>query len=241
MRVWLSLPDWTFRAVGAVFFLGYLLLRLPDYLTNFWELGPYYQFASGYRLSLPWTRVLVDLTFLLIGLSYVFREQPRQRVRRFGDVAIAMLGGFWPMLPFFLAGVLQAIDAELGRGVSRLLWRESLTLFHILGGTGLLMAGMTLDVWAYGTLFRSFSIVPEARELKVSGAYRFVRHPIYLGQMIAQAGVWLFFASPNLVSLSLLLGFIAIQLYRSRLEDRVLEAAFGERYRQWRRRTLWFV
>ena len=241
MRAWHALPDWTFRAVGVLYFLGLLLLRMPDYFTHFWDLGPYYQFADGYRLSLPWTRVLVDVTCLLLGLSYLFRLPPRKRVQRASDVVIGMLGGFWPALPFILGGLLGCVDTELAARWNAFLLRDSLTLPLLLIGAGLVMAGNALDVWSYSTLFRSFSIVPEARELKVTGAYRVVRHPIYLGQIVAQAGIWLFFASFNAVSLLMLVGFIAIQLYRSKREDTVLEEAFGERYRQWRCRTFWFV
>lgn len=36
-------------------------------------------------------------------------------------------------------------------------------------------------------LRRSFSIMPEARELATSGSYRLVRHPPYLAEEIAAA------------------------------------------------------
>ncbi|MBU1647461.1 MAG: hypothetical protein KJ787_14105, partial [Gammaproteobacteria bacterium] len=108
-------------------------------------------------------------------------------------------------------------------------------------GAACVCAGNALDVWGYASLFRSVSIVAEARDLVVSGPYRLVRHPVYLGQIVAQAGVWLLFAPLHPVWISFFACFVAMQLYRGRVEDTVLERAFGERYRMWKDRTFWFV
>ena len=238
----MAVPDWVFRVIGFAFFFGYLAVRLQVYFyKDFWEVGPYYQFESGYRLALPWTRVLVDLTCLLIALSYVFRLPAKTRATRMSDIVIAMLGGFWPMLPFLAVAAIEFYDLRLANSISAYLMRREFELHHILVGASLIIAGNALDVWGYGTLFRSFSIVPEARALKVTGPYRFVRHPIYFGQIISQTGVWMFFANINEFSIAFLATFIVIQLYRSRLEDRVLEEAFGQEYAEWKQRTFWFV
>ncbi|MCA9270176.1 MAG: isoprenylcysteine carboxylmethyltransferase family protein, partial [Planctomycetales bacterium] len=151
------------------------------------------------------------------------------------------LGGLWPIVPFFSLAVMWVIDPGMSQQFTVYLWRSSPTLAGLLAGTGLIILGNAIDVWGYGVLFRSFSIVPEARELKVTGVYRFMRHPIYFGQMLAQAGVWLFFANVNLFSVSFLALFVALQLVRAKLEDRVLEDAFGDRYRDWKDRTFWFA
>ena len=101
--------------------------------------------------------------------------------------------------------------------------------------------GFGIEVWGYAWLRRSLSIVPEPRVLYVTGPYRFIRHPIYFGQFIAQIGVWLIAARLHFVSVGILVLFIAMQLYRSKLEDGVLEEAFGEPYRAWKEKTFWFV
>lgn len=240
VRCWLALPDWSFRLIGAGFFFGYLVYRAPDYWTRFWELGPYYQFADGERLQLPWTRVLIDLTYVLIGLAYVFRLPPRSRANRGGAILVAMVGATWPFLPFLFQAILGLIDSPFAADYAAFMWKTRLSLTTTLVGAALVLFGNALDVWGYGTLFKSISIVPEARVLKVTGPYRLVRHPIYLGQMMAQAGVWLCFARTHVIWIGFYLCFVGFQLYRARLEDRVLEAAFGERYAAWKRKTFWF-
>lgn len=241
IRCWLALPDWTFRLLGAGFFLGFLAYRAPDYFKDFWALGPYYEFPGGGKLQLPWTRVLIDLTYVLIGLAYIFRLPPRSRACRGGEILVAMCGAFWPFLPFLIEAALDWSASSFAHEYSAFMWKTRLSLTTTLTGAALVLVGNALDLWGYGSLFKSISIVPEARELKVSGPYRLVRHPIYLGQMAAQAGVWLLFANTHVVWIGFYLCFAGFQLYRSRLEDRVLLDAFGERYLAWKRKTFWFI
>jgi protein-S-isoprenylcysteine O-methyltransferase Ste14 len=75
-------------------------------------------------------------------------------------------------------------------------------------------------------LGRSFSIVPQARELVTSGRYAIVRHPLYLAEELAIVGIFLQYASPFLLPLLLLHLFLQIQ--RIRYEERVLERVFPE-------------
>ena len=112
---------------------------------------------------------------------------------------------------------------------------------QVFGGASLIILGNALDLSGYATLFRSFSVLPEARELKTTGLYRFVRHPVYLGQFISQAGVWLIFAPAHWVWWSFYVTFIVLQLWRTKREDAVLERAFGNDFREWKERTFWFV
>jgi protein-S-isoprenylcysteine O-methyltransferase Ste14 len=136
---------------------------------------------------------------------------------------------------------LGLIDENWKRSYFQFLWPDQITWVYALIGGLLITLGNAIDVWGYFVLCRSFGIVPEARELKTNGPYRFVRHPVYLGQFLAQGGVWLFFARRHVVWVCLYVVFVALQLYRSKLEDRALEAAFGEEYKAYRRRTFWFV
>ena len=82
---------------------------------------------------------------------------------------------------------------------------------------------MLASALALGTCF---GVLPEVRGLVTRGPYRIVRHPIYLGELGAYAG--LFVASPRLLNLIGGLFFVAGQATRMRLEERALRAEFPE-------------
>lgn len=245
MRLWLWVPDWVFRGLGAVAFLVFIAPRLPMYFGNFWGVGAWYQSNlrdPATRVSAPWGQLLVDLTYLLIAISFIIRTAPRQRAARAREIVPPIIAAFWPFIPWWAVSIGKLFDAG---------WVGAYELFMInpsrwspvqfICGTSLIILGNALDVWGYATLMRSLSIVAEARELKVRGPYRLVRHPIYLGQMFAQAGVWLFYANTHIVWVAFWAAFVAMQLFRSRIEDEVLARSFGEGYLAWKRKTFWFV
>jgi protein-S-isoprenylcysteine O-methyltransferase Ste14 len=104
---------------------------------------------------------------------------------------------------------------------------------------GLLVAliGLAGVILSRYTLGGSFSIGPKATALVTCGIYSRIRNPIYISGMIFLIGVALIVERPKL--LAVLLVLIPIQIIRARREAAVLEAKFGDAYREYRKRT-WF-
>ncbi len=104
---------------------------------------------------------------------------------------------------------------------------------------GLLLSliGLAGVILARYTLGRSFSVTAKATALVTSGIYSRIRNPIYISGEIFLLGVVLMIGRPEL--LIILLALIPVQVIRARREGAVLEAKFGEAYREYRRRT-WF-
>ena len=90
----------------------------------------------------------------------------------------------------------------------------------------LVAAGNALAVVALMQLGRSFSVMPEARRLVMSGPYRLVRHPLYLAEEVAALGILIQFLSGWTVLLCA--AHLAFQLRRMRNEEIVLAETFSE-------------
>jgi len=104
-------------------------------------------------------------------------------------------------------------------------------------GTVLAVVGVSCIVLARYQLGRSFSIKAEAHALVTTGIYSKIRNPIYVFGLVMLVGLMLVLQRP---ALWIVLVIVAVgQTVRARKEARVLEAAFGEEYRKYRRKT-WF-
>jgi protein-S-isoprenylcysteine O-methyltransferase Ste14 len=89
-------------------------------------------------------------------------------------------------------------------------------------GVGLLLAGTVVAIAAKFSLNRSFGLAPANRGVQRSGAYVFVRHPMYLGYFLAQAGFLLL--NPTLRNLAVYAAAWTIQIARLLREERWLLA-----------------
>jgi protein-S-isoprenylcysteine O-methyltransferase Ste14 len=76
------------------------------------------------------------------------------------------------------------------------------------------------------SLGRCFGVLPEARGLVTRGPYRFVRHPVYLGEIGACAGLTI--AAPTYGNAAIFAVLVIAQNVRMRLEERALTQAFPQ-------------
>jgi protein-S-isoprenylcysteine O-methyltransferase Ste14 len=104
-------------------------------------------------------------------------------------------------------------------------------------GVALMMVGTAGIVTARYQLGKSFSLTPQAHQLVTRGIYSKIRNPIYVSGGVMLAGFVLVLHRP--VLWLVLLALIIMQTLRARREAHVLEAAFGDAYREYRRKT-WF-
>jgi protein-S-isoprenylcysteine O-methyltransferase Ste14 len=104
-------------------------------------------------------------------------------------------------------------------------------------GVALLLLGVGGIATARYQLGKSFAIKPKAHQLVTHGIYSKIRNPIYVFGGVAVAGIVLVLHRPILWLL--LVALVIMQTLRARREAQVLEAAFGDAYREYRRKT-WF-
>ncbi len=104
-------------------------------------------------------------------------------------------------------------------------------------GTILFVLGIAFIAIARCQLGKSFSIRAEAHHLVTTGIYSKIRNPIYVFGIVMMTGLILVIQKP--VLWLLLVAMLIGQTIRARREARVLESAFGDEYREYRRKT-WF-
>ena len=104
-------------------------------------------------------------------------------------------------------------------------------------GALLFACGIALAVWARLHLGRNWGMPMTQRaepELVTSGPYRFVRHPIYSGLLVAMLGTALV---DNLLGLIVVAVLVAYFYYCGIVEERNLTATFPKAYPEYRGRT----
>lgn len=108
-------------------------------------------------------------------------------------------------------------------------------------GSGLIVFATFTWIASVFWLGKSFSILPALRDLRTTGPYRFVRHPIYLSYVIMDFGFLLSYPSlRNCVVVALALGLYTIRIS---MEEKLLGnlEAYGEYRLRTRFRLIPFV
>ena len=161
---------------------------------------------------LPATLVLRTLAHLgtlvflaLLVVMFVVRQVPLQTAP-----------GFYPRFA-------AVAGTYLGTAIVLLPPQELSSAFYLVSLL-LIVTGTLVAICAVLALGRSISIVPEARRLVTWGPYALVRHPLYLGEIVAIFGIALQYLFPWALSLAALV--CAFQLQRIKYEERILAKVF---------------
>jgi len=100
--------------------------------------------------------------------------------------------------------------------------------------TVLVLAGTAWEVWSLRSLGRSLSIIAQAREVVDRGPYRWIRHPLYAGEIVSVLGIAISVGTPG--AFAVWLTFCGLQAYRALREEEILLQALPG-YRAYRART----
>ncbi|MGF6770364.1 protein-S-isoprenylcysteine O-methyltransferase Ste14 [Paraburkholderia sp. GAS199] len=167
----------------------------------------------GYATILQWRAqpsritllLLVVSAFVTVGLSLFSRVPVRRDWRPFAF--ICSMGGTYYFLAVRLAPGTQLVPETVG------------AVLQVLG--------IFWQLFAKASLRRSFGILPANRGVVSRGAYRFVRHPMYLGYFVTDIGFLLVnFGLQNLLVYSCQ---FALQVGRIVREEQLLSGDEGYR------------
>ena len=171
--------------------------------------------------------------WLLIGLVRVIPVHLRARTRKWGLAEFLAFAE----LPVFLALtgllVLQRVPVPPRGGAS--------LLAAALGAT-LALAGLSVSVWAIATTVRHRVIldaghfVKEEHPLVTTGAYGFVRNPMYLGIILIWFGLAMAFQNGLLLLVSAAY-VVPVLWFYIRAEERMMASEFGAQFAEYERRV----
>jgi protein-S-isoprenylcysteine O-methyltransferase Ste14/Flp pilus assembly pilin Flp len=164
-----------------------------------------------------WLGAGYALLKLVVAGAFTIFVLTRQPARRRAREPIAYLACAAAIVPV----VLQTPSDSAAAGV-------------VLAGELAALAGVAWVLISALALGRCFGVLPEARGLVTHGPYQLVRHPLYVGEFTAMAG--LLIASPSPRNLAAGAVFAGAQLLRMTLEERALLGEFPE-YEAYARRT----
>jgi protein-S-isoprenylcysteine O-methyltransferase Ste14 len=147
---------------------------------------------------------------LHIQCAFIFaiRQPARYSTKRPLEILVTLLS-----LIYFLA-----IDVK----------PTSSAVLGLLGGV-VTAIGSLMTIISIQCLGRSFAVLPALRDIRTSGMYRFVRHPIYLSYIVAALGTLM--RHPSLYNSSVVLAGVVLMIWRIRFEERLL--AQNEIYRNY--------
>jgi protein-S-isoprenylcysteine O-methyltransferase Ste14 len=176
---------------------------------------PFESRAAGIGFGLAVVVFVIDEVW--IALRTAGSQAPR---RDRGSKAVISLGIFVAVL------LAVQLSSRWSGGTMRWPW-----LPYCLGAV-LVVAGVTIRVWAVLTLGRWFTTVvrvAEDQQVVSDGPYRWVRHPSYLGLLVTLAGLGLMLTDWASLAVAVLLP-LATLVWRIRVEERALRDGLGAAY-----------
>lgn len=184
-----------------------------------------------------WSLVIFNIGLFSVFAFSFLRPKVRREWRSLGVLSAFVVALFAEMYGFPLT--IYVVAALLGRlpagqpfsHESGNLW-ASFFLGPSWGGVFMLVGGVLIGagVWLVSAAWRLIHAAQD--ELVTAGPYRSVRHPQYVGLMLAIAGALVQW--PTLITLAMAPVLLAMYWRLALREDRELEARFDERYRAYR-------
>jgi len=133
------------------------------------------------------------------------------------------------------AGLVALVGTFLLNVVAYLPVDDTTSTFSLLASSVVVIVGTLFTIWSLATLGRCFGLFPEVRGLVMRGPYHFVRHPVYVGEILSAVGLLL--AKPHPLIVAIFAVFVALQYWRTIYEEQALTAAYPEDYPAYARRV----
>lgn len=160
--------------------------------------------GRGGASPLRWVGTLLAVAFYSLVIWCYLRRGPARATTRSITARAAAVVATWA--PFVIS------------------WRHGAPLGAVWQGVSdvLLLAGTAWAVWSLRSLGRNLSVIAQVRDVADGGPYRWIRHPLYAGEIVSTLGLAI--AAHSLAAITVWLGICALQAYRAVREEQLLLA-----------------
>ena len=218
-------------ALAAVYFerfglsLAYFCLAWV-HLHRLWISGAGPGVAGGALLADIARQVIQLQLEFYVGILLLLGRRAAVLPQKLKDVAIPLAATFFNATYSAVSWLPFALRANL--------FPAGLQASFAAAGLLLNVAGLAVAIWAALYLGRSFGVLVEVKQVVMDGAYRRIRHPMYLGYLCLLAGLLL--ANGSVALLLLVPIHMGLLVYRARLEEERLCECSPE-YGEYRKRS----
>jgi protein-S-isoprenylcysteine O-methyltransferase Ste14 len=153
---------------------------------------------------LRWAGTLLTVAFYVLVIWCYLRRGPARATTSSVTARTAAVVATWA--PFVIPWLHGAPPGPVGQGVSDVL----------------LLAGTAWAVWSLRSLGRNLSVIAQVRGVADGGPYRWIRHPLYAGEIVSTLGLAI--AAHSLAAIAVWLGVCVLQAYRAVREEQLLLA-----------------
>jgi protein-S-isoprenylcysteine O-methyltransferase Ste14 len=160
--------------------------------------------GRGGGSALRWAGTLLAVAFYLLVIWCYLRRGPARATTSSVTARVAAVVATW--LPFAIPLLHGAPPGAVWQGLSDVL----------------LLAGTAWAIWSLRSLGRNLSVIAQARDVADRGPYRWIRHPLYVGEIVSSLGLAI--AAHSLAAIAVWLGICALQAYRAVREEQLLLA-----------------
>ena len=160
--------------------------------------------GRGGGSTLRWVGTLLTVAFYVLVIWCYLRRGPARATTSSVTARVAAVVATW--LPFVIPLLHGAPPGTVSQGVSDVL----------------LLVGTAWGVWSLRSLGRNLSVIAQARDVADRGPYRWIRHPLYAGEIVSSLGLTV--AAHSLAATAVWLGLCALQAYRALREEQLLLA-----------------
>jgi protein-S-isoprenylcysteine O-methyltransferase Ste14 len=160
--------------------------------------------GRGGGSALRWAGTLLAVAFYVLVIWCYLRRGPARATTSSVTARVAAVVATWA--PFVIPWLHGAPPGPVWQGVSDVL----------------LLAGTAWAVWSLRSLGRNLSVIAQVRDVADGGPYRWIRHPLYAGEIVSTLGLAI--AAHSLAAIAVWLGICALQAYRAVREEQLLLA-----------------